>query len=97
MLPSRTKSVRRWVWLPVAVVLAAAPKCLLCLAAYAGVGALLGLKLAGPEICGATASPLSGPIIWISVVASIGGAMLAVHASHRRRRTSPHYGPRVME
>jgi hypothetical protein len=39
-------------WLLPAALFAVAPKCLLCLLAYAGLGAALGLG--GPEICGAT-------------------------------------------
>ena len=89
MSPSRTKSFRRWVWLPVAVAFAAAPKCLLCLAAYAGVGALLGIKLAGPEICGAATSPLSNPIVWLAAAVSLAVTATAFHAIHRRRRLGP--------
>lgn len=36
-------------WLALAVLLAVTPKCLLCLAGWLGLLALLGL---GPEICG---------------------------------------------
>jgi len=51
-MPSgRTEFVRRAVhWLVPAALLALTPKCLLCVLAYAGVGAALGLG--GPEICG---------------------------------------------
>ncbi|HEY0864628.1 MAG TPA: hypothetical protein VGD97_11030 [Lacunisphaera sp.] len=38
-------------WLLPAALLAVAPKCLLCVLAYAGLGAALGLG--GPELCGA--------------------------------------------
>ncbi len=47
MPPSRLERLRRWL-IP-AVLLALAPKCLACLAAWLGLAALLGL---GPEICG---------------------------------------------
>jgi len=39
-------------WLSAVAIFAFVPKCFVCLAAYAGVGALLGVKLGGPEICG---------------------------------------------
>jgi hypothetical protein len=39
-------------WLIPAALLALAPKCVLCVLAYAGLGAALGLG--GPELCGAT-------------------------------------------
>ncbi len=55
MSPSPDKTPRRPLrWLPAVAValLALAPKCLLCRAADAGGGALLGVKLGGPEICG---------------------------------------------
>ncbi len=47
---------RRSGWLTGAAFLALAPKCLLCLAAYAGLGAAVGLG--GPEPCGAADSPI---------------------------------------
>lgn len=60
--------------LPLSLLLIA-PKCVLCLVAYAGLGATLGL--AAPELCGAeTALPFPG----VSVIASlgaIGGVALA--------------------
>ncbi len=51
--PSRLAEVRRgaWRWLAPAALLVLAPKCVLCLLAYAGVGAAL--RFGGPEICGA--------------------------------------------
>ena len=52
MFSRSSEILRRWL-LP-AVLLAAAPKCVLCLLAYAGVGAALGLG--GSEMCGATDS-----------------------------------------
>ena len=59
-MPSqRTEFFRRAVrWLWPAALLALMPKCLLCLAAYAGIGAALGFG--GPEICGAS-SGMIGP------------------------------------
>ena len=49
-------------WLIPAAFLALTPKCVLCLLAYAGVGAALGLG--GPEICGAVAGP-TGHWLWL--------------------------------
>ena len=66
-LPNRVSRAVRWL-LPAAL-LALTPKCLLCLAAYAGLGALLGLG--GPEICGA---PPGSPGSWASSLAWLGGA-----------------------
>src|SRR5687768_10915638 len=57
----------RWV-LPGALV-ALAPKCLLCVAAYAGVG--VGLGFSGPEICGPSAGL---PGSWVSSLAWLGAA-----------------------
>lgn len=61
--------------------LALAPKCVVCLAAYVGLGALLGLG--GPEICGA-------PADWTTVLAACGVAIglgaLGLRAACRRRR-----------
>lgn len=44
-------ATRRLRWLALATCVVAAPKCLVCLLGYAGLGAALGL--AGPELCGA--------------------------------------------
>jgi hypothetical protein len=46
------------------------PKCLLCLAAYAGLGAVLGRS--GPEICG---GPAGSPGSWLFSLALPGGTM----------------------
>lgn len=86
MSPSRA-NVRRLLWLPVAAVFAAAPKCVLCLAAYAGVGALFGLKLTGPEICGGTASGPNAVVLALAAVALAAGGFWAYRATrHLRRR-----------
>jgi hypothetical protein len=62
------------------------PKCLVCLAAYAGVGTVLGLG--GPELCGAPASP-AWP--W-AVLAGMAGLVLGVVRlfllARTRRRSS---------
>jgi len=48
-------------WLVPAALLALTPKCFLCLAAYLGLGAALGLSR--PEICSAASSGF-GPWVW---------------------------------
>jgi hypothetical protein len=70
-MPSRRaefsrRSVR---WLGPAALLALTPKCLLCVLAYAGLGAAIGLR--GPEICGA---PSGAPGSWALALAG-GGAV----------------------
>jgi hypothetical protein len=75
----------RWLW-PTAL-LALAPKCVLCVLAYAGLGASIGLS--GPEICGATAG---SPDSWATALAwlGVGGALgaLGVHAGRRCGRSA---------
>jgi len=75
MPPQRTEYPRRavrWLW-PTAL-LALAPKCLLCVLAYAGLGAALGLG--GPEICGATTPGASvawtSSLAWLAAVCALG-------------------------
>ena len=71
--------LRGWRWLVSGAALALAPKCLLCLAAYAGIGAALGLG--GPEICGASGRPLSLGTMWL-VLLAIGAIGLAARRCH---------------
>jgi hypothetical protein len=60
-------------WFLPTALFALMPKCLLCVVAYAGLGALLGLG--GPEICGASAgSPgswASSPV-WLGIAVGLG-------------------------
>jgi hypothetical protein len=73
----------RW-FLPVAL-LALAPKCVLCVAAYVGLGAALGLG--GPELCGATGSPVpwASSLAWLGVAGGLGTfASFAMCRSGRR-------------
>jgi len=76
-------------WLPAATVLAAAPKCVLCLAAYAGLGALGAKWLGRPEICGATAGAVDDPRAWFVIVGAAAGFIgvrgLAVRRLHSSR------------
>ena len=71
-------------WLGGAALFALAPKCLLCLAAYFGLGTVLGLRLAAPELCGGAASPLSPAIagLWLFSAAVLLGVAVW------RRRTA---------
>ncbi len=73
---------RRVRWSAPLALLALAPKCFLCVASYAGLGALLGLG--GPELCGA---PAGSPGSWASSLAPLGAALagVAVFAAIRRR------------
>lgn len=56
-MPSRPSNLLRHPWRGVAALalLAVVPKCVVCAAAYFGLGALLGLG--GPELCGAPTGP----------------------------------------
>jgi hypothetical protein len=72
MRPPRAEFLRRARgWLVPAALLALAPKCVLCLLAYTGLAAALGL--AGPELCGGAPG---GTIPW-AVVLPAAGALLA--------------------
>jgi hypothetical protein len=83
-MPSqRTEFFRRAVrWLWPAALLALTPKCLLCLAAYAGIGAALGLG--GPEICGASSDTMS-PWVWSLALGGLTLCVIGLYARHRRR------------
>jgi hypothetical protein len=87
MSPSRIKSLRRSVrWLLPAALLALTPKCLLCLAAYAGIGAALGLG--GPEICGASSGMLS-PWVWALALGGLTLGFIGFYARHRAATKTP--------
>jgi sulfite exporter TauE/SafE len=70
-------------WLLPAALFVLAPKCVLCLLAYAGIGAALGLS--GPEICGASSS--STMSLWTTVFV-LGGAALSVIGLYARHRAA---------
>jgi hypothetical protein len=58
-------------WLISAALLALTPKCVLCVLAYAGLGATLGLG--GPELCG-TAGNAAGPwAAWLPALGAVAG------------------------
>lgn len=73
-------------WLATGALLALAPKCLLCVLAYAGIGTALGLG--GPEICGA---PAATPHAWTFSLAlpgiALGAAGFIGARKCRRSRT----------
>lgn len=88
-MPPRTEFFRnalRWLW--PAALLALAPKCMLCVLAYTGLGAALGLG--GSEICSATPAPTSWvtSLAWLGVVAG-GLGTFGLLASCQRGRTAP--------
>jgi hypothetical protein len=88
MPPRSAEFCRRTVrWLLPAALLALTPKCLLCVLAYAGLGAALGLG--GPEICGASAG---SPALWVYALAWLGGVggvgILGFLAGGRRLRSA---------
>ena len=69
-------------WLTFGAFFAVAPKCLLCVAAYAGFGAVLGFG--GRELCGASDA---GPVQWAPTLAMLGpGLGLVGLLAHGRRR-----------
>lgn len=68
MSPPRPEIFRRAArWFLSTAALALAPKCVVCVAAYFGLGAALGLG--GPEICGASAGPA---VPWATLLAASG-------------------------
>lgn len=74
-------------WLSAVTLLGLAPKCVVCLAAYFGVGAWLGIRLNSPELCGASAS--SGVATWsawltaAAITAIAGVVFRKLHQSSR--------------
>ena len=83
--PRRFAATRRrpFGWLATGALLAFAPKCLLCLLAYMGLGAALGLG--GPEICGAPNDPTVHWPTWLSTL-SLVALVIAFFAHGQRRR-----------
>ncbi|TSJ78049.1 hypothetical protein [Rariglobus hedericola] len=89
-MPSRQPEVPRRAihWLLPAALLALAPKCMLCVLAYAGAGAVLGLS--GPEICGAsTPVPIAYATLLAWLGATAGLAAFILLASRRDQRAAP--------
>ena len=73
-------------WLIPAALLAATPKCVLCLLAYAGLGAALGLG--GPELCGASNDASSHWATWLLVSGAAAVACWLAWRCIERRFTS---------
>jgi len=72
-----------------AALLALAPKCVLCVLAYAGIGAALGIRV--PEICGEATGP-RGP--WAPSLAAFGVALgIAIVLAGLRWRRNPRESP----
>ncbi|HWA26407.1 MAG TPA: hypothetical protein VG734_12175 [Lacunisphaera sp.] len=69
-------------WLVTLALLALAPKCVVCAAAYVGLGALL--AFGGPELCGATSAAPGWPG-WLAAAGSAG--LLFQLVLHRMVRT----------
>jgi hypothetical protein len=59
-------------WLATGALVALAPKCLLCVIAYAGLGTLFGLG--GPEICGASSGAATSWASWLPLSGVMLGA-----------------------
>jgi len=60
-------------WLLPAALLALTPKCVMCVVAYVGLGAALGLG--GPELCGASANATASwmtSLAWLGVAGAFG-------------------------
>lgn len=83
--PGKPPRAKRWAramrWGSGIVLLALAPKCLLCAAAYLGLGAML--SLAGPELCGAASNAAPD---WPWLALGVGIAVLAVFMHRLRPR-----------
>ena len=77
-LRQRLVRARGWV-VPVALC-ALAPKCALCVLAYAGLGAALGLG--GRELCGATGD--AGPWPWLLPLLGAAAGVIGFFACGRR-------------
>lgn len=69
-------------WLLPAALLALTPKCVLCLLAYAGLGAALGFG--GPEFCGATGNAPQHVTTTELLVTSITFGFVGIFSSWRR-------------
>jgi hypothetical protein len=82
--------LRGWSWPASGAALALAPKCLLCLAAYAGLGTAVGFG--GPELCGA-ANPASATWLhWLPPVLGIGLGLGRLLALRRRQARETRLG-----
>jgi hypothetical protein len=88
--PSRTNRVHRAArWLLGIAALVLAPKCLLCVAGYIGLGALLGIT--GPEFCGVASTGAPG---WRLPVIGAGLLLVGVILHQFRRAGAGRVKPR---
>jgi hypothetical protein len=71
----------RWLW--PAALLAVAPKCILCLVAYVGLGTALGLG--GPELCGAPNDSGSAGVVGRWFIVGLAAGAIGVFWRIRRR------------
>jgi hypothetical protein len=80
----RPVELLRWTrcWLVPAALVAMTPKCVLCLAAYAGIGIALGLG--EPELCGAPETTHATPV----VLGALGAGGFVLHRAVHRSRSS---------
>ena len=86
MSRSRAEIVLRAIrWLSIAAIVALAPKCLLCLAAYAGVGAALGTTLGGLEICGAPSGGPGNSLAWFTMLGVVVGLVFVRRCTNQKR------------
>jgi hypothetical protein len=89
MSPRRADILRRPAsWLATGALVALAPKCLLCVVAYAGLGAVFGLG--GPEICGASSDIVDSWTAWLPLSGVVLGASGFLTIRRCRRATQRH-------
>jgi uncharacterized membrane protein YjjB (DUF3815 family) len=74
-------------WLIPAAFLGLAPKCVLCLLAYAGLGAALGLG--GPEICGASSGATGHWTVWLAALGIATGLAMFLSRLAKRPSSNP--------
>lgn len=82
--------LRRWSWPVSGAALALAPKCLLCLAAYADLGTALGLG--GPELCGAGNPAGATWLHWLPPALGFGLGLGGFLAQRRRQARETRLG-----
>ncbi len=67
-------------WLIPAALLTLAPKCILCVLAYAGLGTALGLG--GQEICSASSEATGHWTVWLPVLAGVVAVVMRITSCH---------------
>lgn len=100
MTPSpRGRESGRWLfrWIVPGALVALAPKCVLCLAAYLGLGVALGGT--GAEICGASGSEAIRSVAWLPagiLMLSLGAWVGLKVAARRRKHREDSVGPSTL-